>query len=71
MTGEQPFSHCARTPEVLIYAARGGRPLRPPGPNAEEIVKRGLDDSLWQLLTECWAHDPAFRPTIQEVLERL
>ena len=71
MTGEHPFSHITRTPEVLIRSTQGERPLRPSGLDADVIVERGLDDNLWQLLTECWDQDPQKRPKIQEVLARL
>lgn len=68
MTGEHPFSHIRRTPEVLIRMQSGDRPLRPTDP---VVVERGLDDKLWNLLTMCWVEDPAKRPTIHEVLEVL
>ena len=71
MTGQPPFSHIRRTPEVLIRSTQGERPLRPSGLEADVIVKRGLDDNLWQLLTECWDQQPQKRPKIQEVLRRL
>ncbi|KAL5528090.1 hypothetical protein ACEPAF_7226 [Sanghuangporus sanghuang] len=68
MTGQAPFSHIRRTPEVLIKMQQGERPRRPEGP---EIVERGLDDKLWDLLTRCWAADPEQRPSIQEVINEL
>lgn len=71
MTGQQPFSHIKRTPEVLIRSTQGERPRRPDGPDAQEIVKRGLDDELWQLVTECWNQDPKMRPDIHMVIARL
>ena len=71
MTGRQPFAHIKRTPEVLIRSVQGERPLRPEGPEAEVMRERGLDDSLWQLVTECWAQDPKKRPEIHEIVARL
>lgn len=68
MTGQPPFSHIRRTPEVLIKMQQGERPCRPEG---QEIVERGLDDNLWNLLTRCWAAEPEKRPTIHEVLDEL
>ena len=68
MTGEHPFSHIKRTPEVLIRMQQGDRPRRPTDP---EIAARGLDDNLWRLLEQCWQEDPAVRPKIEEVLSRL
>ena len=68
MTGEHPFPHIKRTPEVLIRVQQGDRPRRPTDP---EIVARGLDDNLWVLLEQCWEEDPTVRPKIEEVLSRL
>ena len=68
MTGEHPFSHIKRTPEVLIRMQQGDRPRRPTDP---EIAARGLDDNLWRLLEQCWQEDPTVRPKIEEVLSRL
>lgn len=68
MTGEHPFSHIKRTPEVLIRMQNGDRPRRPTNP---EVPLRGLDDAMWALLQECWQEDPAHRPTIVDILARL
>jgi len=68
MTGEHPFSHIRRTPEVLIRMQQGERPRRPVG---DVYVQRGLDDKLWNLLTRCWVSEPEQRPNIHQVLEEL
>lgn len=68
MTGEHPFSHIKRTPEVLIRMQNGDRPHRPTNP---EVPLRGLDDAMWALLQECWQEDPTHRPTIVDILARL
>ncbi|KAL5514114.1 hypothetical protein ACEPAG_2875 [Sanghuangporus baumii] len=68
MTGEAPYSHIKRNSEVLIKMGGGERPLRPEG---TEIIERGLDDKLWNLLIRCWAADLAERPTIHEVITEL
>ncbi|EJD03397.1 kinase-like protein [Fomitiporia mediterranea MF3/22] len=68
MTGKEPFLHIRRTPEVLIKMQQGERPRKPEGP---EIIQRGLDDKLWDLLTRCWVEDPAARPSIHEVIAEL
>ena len=71
MTGREPYSHLKFHTDVLRLSPQGERPKRPDGSDAEEIVKRGLDDDLWQLLTECWSHEPETRPNIHAVLARL
>ncbi|KAH8119605.1 kinase-like protein [Phellopilus nigrolimitatus] len=68
MTGQRPFSHIKRTPEVLIRVQSGERPLRPTEP---EVLERGLDGSMWNLLTRCWDANPEKRPTIHQILEEL
>jgi DNA-binding helix-hairpin-helix protein with protein kinase domain len=56
---------CASSPDVTeAYAARvaaGYRPARP----------RGLRDAVWRLVSDCWEHDPALRPSMAQVLARL
>ena len=68
LTGEQPFATVKRTTEVLIKMQEGQRPERPKDP---EVFTRGLDDNLWKLLHDCWAHEASDRPTIEEVIARL
>jgi hypothetical protein len=68
MTGQPPFSHIKRTTEVLIEMQKGERP-RKPTDNA--IRERGLDDHLWDVITQCWKELPEIRPNIDEVLAQL
>ena len=44
---------------------------RPPRPTDPEVIARGLDDKLWNLITRCWHQDPMRRPTINQVLAEL
>lgn len=46
----------------MIRVANGERPKNP----GEMIL-----DEDWQLIQECWAHDPLGRPAIRIVLDRL
>lgn len=68
ITHRPPFREIRRTTGVIIAASDGKLPRRP---MEEEIVDRGLDDSLWYLLTRCWSSDPSARPTIEEVVTDL
>jgi hypothetical protein len=36
-----------------------------------ETITLGLDDSQWELIEECWAHEPGYRPSVAEVESKL
>ena len=42
-------------------------PPRPPEPAAS----LGLDDRMWQLMTDCWSYELDYRPSMQDVIQRL
>ncbi|KAF7370027.1 TKL/TKL-ccin protein kinase [Mycena sanguinolenta] len=65
-THKQPYNEIKHTTEVVIRAAKGELPARPTDP---KVLRRGLDDDLWNLLTLCWATEPTMRLTVQQVLE--
>jgi len=44
----------------------GERPTRP-----QEAQELGMTDSMWDMTVRCWHQDPAQRPTMTEVIERL
>ncbi|KAF7313656.1 TKL/TKL-ccin protein kinase [Mycena chlorophos] len=64
----QPFNEIKHTTEVVIRSSQGKQPTRPTDP---PVLARGLDDSLWVLLQQCWANPPSERPTIGQVLAAL
>ena len=45
----------------VIKICHGHRPQRP----------ENIPDSYWNLINQCWAHDPEVRPTFEEIVERL
>lgn len=51
----------------MEVAINDGRPPRPPQP-AEE---RGLSDEVWLLIQDCWAVQPAERPSMAAVRSRI
>ncbi|KAF7355140.1 TKL/TKL-ccin protein kinase [Mycena sanguinolenta] len=65
-THEQPYNNIKHTTEVVIRSAKGEHP---PKPMDLKVIRRGLDDNMWKLLSLCWATEPLQRPTIQQVLE--
>ena len=68
MTHKQPYGNIKHTTEVVIKTARGEPPERP---TEQDVLKRGLDDNLWELLTSCWSSSPSRRPQINKLLESL
>lgn len=68
ITNQQPYSYIKHTTEVVIKSAQGARPRRP---TELHIIARGLDDNLWNIMTDCWNNDPADRPSIDQVLAHL
>ncbi|KAI5899651.1 kinase-like protein [Schizophyllum commune H4-8] len=63
--GHAPFADvpnggCAILFKVVIAKERAARPLSPV-----------LSDAVWALVTRCWAHEPAERPSAQEAMAAL
>ncbi|TDL21795.1 kinase-like protein [Rickenella mellea] len=65
MTGKPPFSEIRIDGAVMMAIAKGQIPQRP----LENAIERGLDDTLWDLMQQCWNFDPALRPRIAQVAE--
>ncbi|THV03284.1 kinase-like protein [Dendrothele bispora CBS 962.96] len=68
LTHQQPYRNIKHTTEVVIKSSLGQSPARPMEP---EVVRRGLDDSLWALLNKCWSLEASKRPTIYQIIELL
>ncbi|OCF54632.1 TKL/TKL-CCIN protein kinase [Kwoniella mangroviensis CBS 10435] len=60
LTGSVPFGYVDDS-IVRKNIKNGARPARP----------SGVEDSLWHLLTKCWAQNPKDRPTFEVVVEQL
>ncbi|KDQ10452.1 hypothetical protein BOTBODRAFT_36149 [Botryobasidium botryosum FD-172 SS1] len=68
-TGKIPFfylSDCTCT--LYIIMSKGGFPERPLG---KDVVARGLDDSMWELMKSCWSIDPTQRPSAAIIADHL
>lgn len=66
-TGKIPFADLRDGQVVVEVAFHDQRPSRPPEPAAA----RGLDDHMWDLMQDCWRTQPADRPDMSVVLDRL
>ena len=68
-THEIPYSEIKRYLQVVDKKMKGhGVPSRPID---QQVVKRGLDDSMWALLLLCWSDNPEDRPLIDELVTQL
>ncbi|KAJ6485878.1 ras guanine nucleotide exchange factor domain-containing protein [Mycena sanguinolenta] len=62
-TKRPPFSNVSET-AALFKILSGERPERPSGPPA-------MSDTLWRHVTECWAENPATRPSTQSIVQAI
>ncbi|KAG6808400.1 hypothetical protein H0H92_004276 [Tricholoma furcatifolium] len=67
--GKPPFANFA-APLVIMKVMDGQRPKRPSNSNPSWNAW-GLTDHIWTLIVMCWDADPAKRPTIEMVIQRL
>ncbi|KZV84793.1 hypothetical protein EXIGLDRAFT_841909 [Exidia glandulosa HHB12029] len=56
----------ASNPKIMNMIASGVKPNRP-GPNTLP-TQRGLNDSIWAVLLQCWVISPVARPSITAFL---
>ncbi|KAG6908999.1 hypothetical protein DXG01_002385 [Tephrocybe rancida] len=69
-TGNAHFYEIAKETTVAFRIFRGDLPTRPPADD-ESWTKRGLNEGLWELLTDCWKMKPSERPRISAIRSRL
>ncbi|TDL17538.1 kinase-like protein, partial [Rickenella mellea] len=65
MTGEKPFREIPNNGAFAIAIMNKPKPERP----TEDLLERGLDDSLWETMTQCWDADPSLRPSALELVQ--
>ncbi|KAF9511980.1 hypothetical protein BS47DRAFT_1346143 [Hydnum rufescens UP504] len=64
-TGSWPFPHLRHNVEAALPGQ--GRPGRP----GADGISHCIDDTLWDIIQECWAEEPARRPSARDAMERL
>ncbi|KDQ18466.1 hypothetical protein BOTBODRAFT_75322, partial [Botryobasidium botryosum FD-172 SS1] len=64
-TADVPFSYIPEAITVTIMVMRGELPQRPCD---DEVRARGLDDGVWQLMTDCWHATPSERPRTADLV---
>jgi son of sevenless-like protein len=67
MTGAQPFKNRERDIQVALDLREGKLPERP----GEPAVSRGLSDSFWIVMLQCWDKNPEMRPSMTRIKEML
>ncbi|TDL15509.1 kinase-like protein, partial [Rickenella mellea] len=65
MTGKPPFTEIRGDGAVVKAIMNKQTPKRP----AEDLLKYGFDDDLWDLMEKCWNYAPTQRPEIGLLLE--
>ena len=65
LSGKQPFFQFPQDMSVVFQVLQGKRPRRSSYP------KDSFADVMWELLVDCWAQDPAQRPNMAAVVQRL
>ncbi|KAF9455773.1 hypothetical protein BDZ94DRAFT_1205430 [Collybia nuda] len=68
-TGRAPFFNLSN-PTTTLRIIQGVKPSCPP-PTSPPRARWGLTKPIWLLMMECWAYDPATRPPITVVVNRL
>ncbi|KDQ16233.1 hypothetical protein BOTBODRAFT_107400 [Botryobasidium botryosum FD-172 SS1] len=63
-----PFPDTTNEVELAQRVAAGELPKRP---KDHDIVARGLDRSMWELITDCCRFQPVQRPSASDVVHRL
>ncbi|KAG6808046.1 hypothetical protein H0H92_005591 [Tricholoma furcatifolium] len=69
-TGEAPLAHISRDTTIVHKVLGGERPRRPPN-SSPSWSAWGLTEDIWELMETCWNPDPAQRPNVSVVVERL
>ncbi|KAF9256245.1 kinase-like protein [Marasmius fiardii PR-910] len=68
LTHQHPYSQRERHIDAFMEVKEG---RIPPRPTEAEVIERGLDDAMWDLLVECWGRPPPVRPSVEEILKKL
>ena len=63
-----PYPDVKKSIQVVFKKGNGELPNRPID---DRVVKRGLDDNMWELLCQCWSKSPEDRPSISDLVKQL
>jgi hypothetical protein len=63
-----PYPDVKKSIQVVFKKGQGELPDRP---KDDRVVKRGLDDKMWELLCRCWSKSPNDRPSVGDLVKQL
>jgi hypothetical protein len=67
-SGNIPFSDIVNDFQCIIAVKQGRRPSPPTNKLSR---RRGLSDEVWEVMEECWSHDPSGRPPASQIVDTL
>lgn len=70
MTDEVPFQDLEEDHIRSLVIEDDARPEQPDD-DKDEMTTRGLTDSFWTLIEQCWTKEKAKRPTFPDISVRL
>jgi len=65
-SGAPPFGNLTKEAAVIWNVMKGVRPDRP-----LHTISLGLSDVIWELMTQCWRHNPSKRPSMPHVVNAM
>ncbi|KDQ19478.1 hypothetical protein BOTBODRAFT_126335 [Botryobasidium botryosum FD-172 SS1] len=68
-TGQLPFSYLSDATRSIFEMVLDGQ--LPERPLDKDIIAKGLDDNMWELMKSCWSVDPNQRPSAAAILDDL
>ncbi|KAJ7180706.1 hypothetical protein C8R46DRAFT_1070338 [Mycena filopes] len=64
-TGKPPFSDISHDAAVMLRVMAKERPARPCDADGQNL----MSDAMWDIVQQCWSHDPSARPSMARVVE--
>ncbi|TDL24385.1 kinase-like protein [Rickenella mellea] len=65
LTGKRPFAEISNDAAVMLAVVNKRKPQRPD----EDLLRCGLDDSLWETMERCWDINPYLRPPTHRLVK--
>ncbi|KAJ7185721.1 kinase-like domain-containing protein, partial [Mycena filopes] len=66
-TEKPPFSDISNDAAVMLRIVAKERPARPCNTDGQNL----MSDAMWDIIQQCWSHNPSARPSMASVVERM